>query len=208
MKGKIDMIKTEKDKSTELEVSLMSRAELVDFIKQQLSNKHVGTLEDFFDMLKNDKVSDVFDEKGMQVYLTLLREELSSNASKLPRLSDREDIGKYLATKYANLKQEEFHVICMDCHLKMISDTMVAKGTIDRSCVDMRAVFRTVFENNAKSFIIAHNHPSGNLNPSSADLVLTKAIDKSAALLKIEMLDSIIVGDGNYQAIKDYYLFE
>lgn len=72
----------------------------------------------------------------------------------------------------------------------------------------MRAVFRTIFENNAKSFIIAHNHPSGNLNPSSADLVLTKAIDKSATLLKIEMLDSIIVGDGNYQAIKDYYLFE
>lgn len=208
MKGKIDMIKTEKDKSTELEVSLMSRAELVDFIKQQLSNKHVGTLDDFFDMLKNDKVSDVFDEKGMQVYLTLLREELSSNASKLPRFSDREDIGKYLATKYANLKQEEFHVICMDSHLKMISDTMVAKGTIDRSFVDMRAVFRTIFENNAKSFIIAHNHPSGNLNPSSADLVLTKAIDKSATLLKIEMLDSIIVGDGNYQAIKDYCLFE
>ena len=208
MKGKIDMIKTEKDKSTELEVSLMNRAELVDFVKRQLSNKHVGTLEDFFNLLKDDKASDVFDEKGMQVYLTLLREELSSNASKLPRLSDREDIGKYLATNYANLKQEEFHVICMDSHLKMISDTMVAKGTIDRSFVDMRAVFRTVFENNAKSFIVAHNHPSGNLNPSSADLVLTKAIDKSATLLKIEMLDSIIVGDGQYQSIKDYCLFE
>lgn len=208
MKGKIDMIKTKKDKSTELEVSLMSRAELVDFIKQQLSNKHVGTLEDFFDMLKNDKVSDVFDEKGMQAYITLLRDELSSNASKLKRLADKDEVGKYLATKYANLKQEEFHVICMDNHLRVISDTMVAKGTIDRSCVDMRAVFRAVFENNAKYFIIAHNHPSGDLYPSSADLHLTEKIDKSATLLDNEMLDSIIVGDGQYQSIKDYYLFE
>ena len=85
MKGKIDMIETEneteKDKSTELEVSLMSRAELVDFVKRQLSEKHMDTLEDFFNLLKDDKASDVFDEKGMQVYLTLLREELSSNAS-------------------------------------------------------------------------------------------------------------------------------
>lgn len=211
MKGKIDMIKTEKDKSTELEVPLMSRAELVDFVKHQLSEKHIDTLEDFFNLLKDDKASDVFDNKGMQAYITLLRDELSSNASKLKQLADladKDEVGKYLATKYANLKQEEFHVICMDNHLRVISDTMVAKGTIDRSCVDMRAVFRAVFENNAKYFIIAHNHPSGDLYPSSADLHLTEKIDKSATLLDNEMLDSIIVGDGQYQSIKDYYLFE
>lgn len=208
MEGKIDMIKTEKDKSTELEVSLMNRAELVDFVKRQLSEKHIDTLEDFFNLLKDDKASDFFDNKGMQAYITLLRDELSSNASKLKRLADKDEVGKYLATKYANLKQEEFHVICMDNHLRVISDTMVAKGTIDRSCVDMRAVFRAVFENNAKYFIIAHNHPSGDLYPSSADLHLTEKIDKSATLLDNEMLDSIIVGDGQYQSIKDYYLFE
>ena len=65
-------------------------------------------------------------------------------------------------------------------------------------------IFKICLENLASSIILVHNHPSGNLNPSNADLVLTKKIKESGTLLDIPVLDHLIVTDSAYYSFADH----
>ena len=117
----------------EVAVSEMDRDQLLDYLKDQLQKKHVDTIDELFAMFKDDLTSVVLDDKGMQAYLAILRDELASKAADLKSLNSSSAVGQYLADKYSGLKQEELHVICINNANKVVSDTMVSKGTIDKS---------------------------------------------------------------------------
>lgn len=190
----------------EVSVAEMDRDQLLDYLKDQLQEKQVNTFDDLFVMLKKDLTSIVLDDKGMQAYLAILRNELASKAADLKSLNSSAEVGQYLADKYSGLKQEELHVICVDNANKVVSDTMVSKGTVNRSIVDLRAIFRTVIENNATGFFLAHNHPSGKLTPSLADENLCESVFETSKLMKIDLLDNLIVGNGEYFSFREEML--
>lgn len=190
----------------EVSVAEMDRDQLLDYLKDQLQEKQVNTFDDLFVMLKKDLTSIVLDDKGMQAYLAILRNELASKAADLKSLNSSAEVGQYLADKYSGLKQEELHVICVDNANKVGSDTMVSKGTVNRSIVDLRAIFRTVIENNATGFFLAHNHPSGKLTPSLADENLCESVFETSKLMKIDLLDNLIVGNGEYFSFREEML--
>ena len=190
----------------EVSIAEMDRDQLLDYLKDQLQEKQVNTFDDLFAMLKEDLTSVVLDEKGMQAYLAILRDELASKATDLKSLSCSVEVGQYLADKYSGLKQEEVHIICINNANKVISDTMLSKGTINKSIVDLRAIFRTAMECNASAFFIAHNHPSGKLIPSSADQDLTERIWKASRIMQIDFLDHFIVGNGNFLSFREEQL--
>lgn len=190
----------------EVAVSEMDRDQLLDYLKDQLQEKQVNTFDDLFAMLKEDLTSVVLGEKGMQAYLAILRKELASKAADLKSLSSSAEVGQYLADKYSGLKQEELHVICINNANKVVSDTMVSKGTIDKSIVDFRAVFRAAIENNASGFFLAHNHPSGKLTPSSADQDLVEKLHVVSKLMRIDFIDNFIVGNGRFLSFREEML--
>ena len=174
----------------EVSIAEMDRDQLLDYLKNQLQEKQVNTFDVLFAMLKEDLTSVVLGEKGMQAYLAILRKELASKAADLKSLSSSAEVGQYLADKYSGLKQEELHVICINNANKVVSDTMVSKGTIDKSIVDFRAVFRAAIENNASGFFLAHNHPSGKLTPSSTDQDLVEKLHVVSKLMRIDFIDN------------------
>ena len=83
---------------------------------------------------------------------------------------------------------------------------MVSKGTIDKSIVDFRAVFRAAIENNASGFFLAHNHPSGKLTPSSADQDLVEKLYAVSKLMRIDFIDNFIVGNGRFLSFREEML--
>lgn len=190
----------------EVSVAEMDRDQLLDYLKDQLQKKQVNTFDDLFAMLKEDLTSVVLGEKGMQAYLAILRKELASKSADLKSLSSSAEVGQYLADKYSGLKQEELHVICINNANKVVSDTMVSKGTIDKSIVDFRAVFRAAIENNASGFFLAHNHPSGKLTPSSADQDLVEKLHVVSKLMRIDFIDNFIVGNGRFLSFREEML--
>ena len=190
----------------EVSIAEMDRDQLLDYLKNQLQEKQVNTFDVLFAMLKEDLTSVVLGEKGMQAYLAILRKELASKAADLKSLSSSAEVGQYLADKYSGLKQEELHVICINNANKVVSDTMVSKGTIDKSIVDFRAVFRAAIENNASGFFLAHNHPSGKLTPSSADQDLVEKLHVVSKLMKIDFIDNFIVGNGRFLSFREEML--
>jgi len=79
----------------------------------------------------------------------------------------------------------------------------ISKGGITATVADPRVILKKALEEDAVSIILCHNHPSGNLKPSSADQQLTKKIKEAAAYFDIKLLDHIIVSDEGYFSFAD-----
>lgn len=95
--------------------------------------------------------------------------------------------------------QEVFAVLLLDTKNKVNMVTEISRGTLNESIVHPREVFKAAVLANAAAIICLHNHPSGDLHPSYADIQLTKRLVKAGEVLSITVLDHIIVGgDNNY----------
>ena len=117
------------------------------------------------------------------------------------------EVGNYLANKIVGHKQEEFWVLYIDNGNHIVAEKKISQGTLDRSLVHPRDVFRWAVLFNCASIIVAHNHPSGKMMPSQSDLKLTDDLIKIAGLMKINFLDHFILGKGHYLSMKENELF-
>lgn len=93
--------------------------------------------------------------------------------------------------------QECFVVISCDRKNKPIAFKIVTVGTATAALVHPREVFREAIRNNASAIIVAHNHPSGDPGPSSADIQVTRMLREASKVIDIHLLDHIILGDCN-----------
>ena len=98
---------------------------------------------------------------------------------------------------------EVFAILCLSTKHRVIAYYEVSRGTLDATLVHPRDVFRAVLMSNTGSIILAHNHPSGDPNPSADDIQLTRRLVEAGALLGVDVLDHIIVGDGRYYSFKE-----
>ena len=103
----------------------------------------------------------------------------------------------YLTLKLAHLEREEFHVLMLSKNHELIEDWRASTGTIDSAAVYPREIIKKALSVNAAAMILAHNHPSGNAEPSSADRAITKVIVEAAQLLDLRVLDHVIIGQLN-----------
>lgn len=101
----------------------------------------------------------------------------------------------YLTYKLVGNTREVFALLLLDSSHRLIEYRELFHGSIDSASVHPREIVRTVLETNAASVILAHNHPSGNAEPSVADKRITKTITDALALIDVRVLDHIIVGE-------------
>ncbi|OKH26138.1 hypothetical protein NIES593_03435 [Hydrococcus rivularis NIES-593] len=99
-------------------------------------------------------------------------------------------------------QQERFAVILLDVKNRLIGTKVVTIGTATETLVHPREIFREVIKQGATKLIIAHNHPSGNLEPSREDISLTEQLLQGAQYLRIPLLDHLIVGNGDRQSLR------
>ena len=89
---------------------------------------------------------------------------------------------------------EEFHSIYLNTKHEIVGMEMISKGTLNSSLVHPREVFKGALLANAHALILAHNHPSGNVEPSSADRQVTDILVKAGNILDVKILDHVIIG--------------
>lgn len=102
-----------------------------------------------------------------------------------------------------NQSKEHFALLCLDTKNKITGAHIVHVGALNASIVHPREVFQLAILNNAASIAVAHNHPSGDPNPSNEDIEVTKRLRESGNLLGIELLDHVIVGDNRYVSLRE-----
>jgi DNA repair protein RadC len=94
---------------------------------------------------------------------------------------------------------EELHSFYLNTKNEIIGMEMISKGTLNASLVHAREVFKGALLANANALILAHNHPSGNVEPSTADMQVTKRLVEAGILLDVKILDHVIIGSkGGY----------
>lgn len=99
--------------------------------------------------------------------------------------------------------REEMRVMLLNRMNKVLGIFLVSIGGVAGTVCDPKVVFQVALKSNASSIILAHNHPSGNLNPSDADLKLTEKLKKGGELLDIAVLDHLILTEEAYVSLAD-----
>ena len=102
-----------------------------------------------------------------------------------------------------DLPYEKMILITLNARLEVVGCFEVARGTVDESQIYIREIATRALLTNAKNVILAHNHPSGEVDPSRADLETTKKIKNGLAILDINLLDHIIVGHDQTYSMAD-----
>ncbi len=115
-----------------------------------------------------------------------------------PVISSPADVDRLLRGRIANLDRENFVVVLLNTKNEVIESPLVSVGTLSSALVHPREVFKPAIRASAASVILAHNHPSGNIEPSREDREVTRRLVEAAEILGIEVLDHVIVGDGFY----------
>ena len=117
------------------------------------------------------------------------------------RLRDRQylrssrEVANYLVHAMRDLKKEVFTVIFMDASHSIINTETIAEGTLTTNTIYPRELVKMALEQHAAALVIAHNHPSGSLDPSSDDLRLTRHLFAACRLVNVNLLDHLIIGE-------------
>ena len=120
-----------------------------------------------------------------------------------PVISSPADVERLLRGRIANLDRENFVVMLLNTKNEVIETSTVSVGTLSASLVHPREVFKPAIRASAASVVLAHNHPSGKVEPSREDREVTRRLSEAAGILGVEVLDHVIVGDG-YFSMKEH----
>ena len=112
------------------------------------------------------------------------------------------DVARLLAD-LVDAEQEQVVVLCLDAKNVVTHRALVAMGSLSERSVAPRDVFREAVRRNARAVIVAHNHPSGDPAPSTADKALTAKLVAGGELLGIPILDHVIIGRGRHFSFAD-----
>jgi DNA repair protein RadC len=116
------------------------------------------------------------------------------------------DVFQY-AKAMADLPKEHLRGIYLNSHYKVVHDEVISIGTIDTNLIHPREVFRPALEYAVAAVVLVHNHPSGSLLPSEADIAVTKQLIEAGKLLGIDLVDHVIVSQEGFASIFDSDMF-
>ena len=120
-----------------------------------------------------------------------------------PDLGTATRIYNHMHAVMQDLDVEEFWVLLMNQHYRLIKKVRISRGGITETPVDIRIIIKEAVLANCTILAVCHNHPSGNLSPSHADNDLTRRIKRACELMDIHFLDHVIVTDGQYFSFKE-----
>jgi DNA repair protein RadC len=139
--------------------------------------------------------------------MELGRRRRSEDAVELQKISSSKAVFEIMQPIIGELSHEEFWVLYLNNANKVIYKSQISKGGITGTVADTRIIFKIALEQNAVGLILSHNHPSGNLKPSDADIQITKKLKIAANQLEFTILDHIIITENAYYSFNDNGIF-
>lgn len=135
------------------------------------------------------------EEKILLLAEKILEKSLHKNALDM---SCAYRVKNYCQCVIGTKKTEHFMILLLDNNLKLITSKILFVGTIDEVQIYTREIIKLALDHNAHSVIISHNHPSGNVQPSTADIRITLKIKSALKLIDMELIDHFIVSGNKF----------
>lgn len=139
----------------------------------------------------------------IQAALELGKRFMLEEKSRRHRFSGSDDVQEFFRIKMRDLCHEECHLLLLDVKNQYMGHHLLSRGGITESTVDIRLLLRHALVAGAPNVILAHNHPSGNPQPSRQDDELTKRLNQACHAVQLRLLDHIIIGDNTYYSYAD-----
>ncbi|HIV72939.1 MAG TPA: DNA repair protein RadC [Candidatus Aquabacterium excrementipullorum] len=124
----------------------------------------------------------------------MARRGLNGQLREAPVFESPQAVRDYLQWRIGALPHEVFSVLFLDAQHRLVADEEMFRGTLNQTSVYPREVVKRALAHNAAAVILAHNHPSGVLEPSRADELLTQTLKSSLSLVDVRVLDHFVVG--------------
>ncbi|MEC7527121.1 MAG: DNA repair protein RadC, partial [Bacteroidota bacterium] len=151
------------------------------------------------------QVSGLGPSKAAKIIAALeLSKRIQFPQSKGTRLVNSSMVFHFMKSKFFGLSTETFWMICLNQQSKVIDVIHLFSGGLTSTIVDVRVIFQKLISNESTSFIILHNHPSGNIQPSQSDISITKKLLQASKIFDIKLLDHLIIADNSYFSFKDH----
>ena len=135
--------------------------------------------------------------------LEMGRRRKAEQAQEKQKVNSSKDVFDIMQVILGDLSHEEFWILFLNNANKILDKTQLSIGGITATLVDVRLIFKKGIALGATSIILCHNHPSGNLSPSNADILLTEKIIKGGKMLDIKVLDHVIIAGQGYYSLAD-----
>jgi DNA repair protein RadC len=119
------------------------------------------------------------------------------------KISSLSTLVDYCRTSMGGLADEQFRVLFLNSQNEIIAEELVQEGTVNQTVVYPRKVLELALKHKATGLILVHNHPSGNLTPSAADLDLTRSLVKASRALNLTVHDHLIIGRHGYLSLAE-----
>ncbi|MBX2950909.1 MAG: DNA repair protein RadC [Leadbetterella sp.] len=136
--------------------------------------------------------------------IELARRKKSEEPGKRPVVKSSRSAYDHLKPYLLDLSHEEFWMLCLNRRMEVLKTVRVSTGGVSGTFVDPRIIFHYALQNLSNSILLCHNHPSGNMNPSDEDLLLTQKIKAAAGYLDISVADHIIFTNDGYYSFADH----
>lgn len=180
----------------------------------ELSKKILASINNDLNQLGKLTINDLIQFNGIGeakaisiiAALELGRRRKESGIDKKPKITSSKDAYNSVTTVLSDLPHEEFWVIYLNRNNEILKKENISKGGVSGTVADSKIIFKRAIELLASGIILCHNHPSGSLKPSNADLQLTKKIKEAGAMLDTPVLDHLIIGEKDYFSFADEHL--
>lgn len=176
-----------------------------------LSKQILQTVGNNLNELARCSVQDLMQHKGIGeakaisiiTALELGRRRREAEVLERPKISCSKDLFELLQPQLGDLGHEEFHVVYLSNSNKIIKKHRISVGGITGTVADVRVIMKEAIDCRSTAIVLCHNHPSGTLRPSQADISLTKKVKNAGEILDIKVLDHIIVAHQDYYSFAD-----
>jgi DNA repair protein RadC len=177
----------------------------------ELSRKILGSVENSLTDLGKKSYEFLSSFKGIgeakavniMAAMELSRRRKSEEAPERPQITSSNAAAAILMPLLGDLDHEEFWILLLNRNNKVIHRFMTSKGGLTATVIDVRTILKTAIDRLATSMILSHNHPSGNLTPSDADMQITRKLKEAGKIMDIQVLDHVIVSHYGYYSFAD-----
>lgn len=151
------------------------------------------------------KVKGIGEAKAITIIaaMELGRRRKDLEVQEKPKITGSRDVYELLKSDLMDLPHEEFWILLLNRANRVSKKFQISQGGVAGTVADPKIIFKLALENLASGIILAHNHPSGNLTASQADINLTHKLKEGAKLLEIQVLDHVIVAGQKYFSFAD-----
>ncbi len=178
----------------------------VDLCKMIL-NEYKNNLNELAKCSVNDfiKFKGIGEAKAVTIVaaIELGRRRKEAEVLKKVKISSSIEAYNFLKPYLMDLDHEQFWILLLNRNLELIKPIQISSGGVSGTIADPKIIFKYAIENLANAIILTHNHPSGNLKPSEADIHLTKKLKQASQLFDINLADHIIFTNHGFYSMSD-----